>query len=158
MRPPRLAAASLVVLVVGTLSACSPPAVDQVALGRWQADRAARGADDGSTTTLTSTAPAGASQGSVSADLAEPLAPSSLTFECFGDGRISLQVTGSISSARGTTTTVTTVGDLDCADGPHELEPSAVGGDGLVRLEAETWGADRDTAWALTLRGDPATA
>ncbi|WP_435079403.1 hypothetical protein [Clavibacter michiganensis] len=60
MRSSRLAAVSLVVVAVAGLSACAPPAVDQGALERWHAERAARGADDGSVTVLTSTALAGA--------------------------------------------------------------------------------------------------
>jgi hypothetical protein len=153
MRPSRLAAASLVLLAVGALSSCAPPAVDQVALERWHADRAARGADDGSLTVLTASAPAGATGDRVGIDLAAPVIPTSLTFECFGEGTISLQVDG--ATVDGSRSTTTTVGPLDCADGPHELDPTAVGRTAVARVGAIGYRADRDTAWSLTVHGDP---
>jgi hypothetical protein len=152
MRPPRLVAASLVVLAVGTLSACSPPAVDQVALGRWQADRAARGADDPDVTVFTANAPAGSPGQRISADFPEPRVPTSITFECFGEGTISLQVDGAADG--GSSSRTTTVGELDCADGPHEIDPGAVGPGAVTGVGAIAYRPDRDTAWSLTVHRD----
>lgn len=153
MRPSRLAAASLVVVAVGALSACAPPAVDQVALERWHADRAERGADDGSVATLTSTSPAGTAGDRIVTDFDGPVLATSITFECFGDGSISLQVDG--ASATESRSTTTTVGALDCADGPHEIDPTSIGRTAVSRIGVIGYRPDRDTAWSLTVHGDP---
>ncbi|PPF11931.1 MULTISPECIES: hypothetical protein [unclassified Rathayibacter] len=92
--------------------------------------------------------------GHVEATLARPALPTAITFECLGDGVIDLEI-GSLSTAGGPTTrTTTTLEAIDCADGPHEIDPASLGEKPISTVEATASNADGDTAWFLTIHGD----
>jgi hypothetical protein len=138
---------------VVTLNACTQGPVDRAQITQWQEDQAAKNdADAGVIASLSSQATPGHDGARVSTTLQSPALPTAITFDCYGDGSLDLQLDSSSSSG----TTTTTVESIECADGPHQLDPSALGPDSLTisDLGASSSNADRDTAWILTVRGD----
>ncbi|WP_123737496.1 MULTISPECIES: hypothetical protein [unclassified Rathayibacter] len=92
--------------------------------------------------------------GRVEATLERPALPTTITFDCLGEGVIDLEI-GSFSTADGATTrTTTTLDAIDCADGPHEIDPASLGEKPISSVDATASNADNDTAWFLTVRGD----
>ncbi|PPH08069.1 hypothetical protein C5C71_13530 [Rathayibacter sp. AY1C1] len=86
----------------------------------------------------------------------QPVLPGAITFECFGDGTVELQLDS--DSKTGTVTTgKTTVRTVDCGDGPLDIDPASLGTDPINLVGAATTDADRDTAWFLTIRGAQST-
>ncbi|PPH96032.1 hypothetical protein C5C56_15490 [Rathayibacter sp. AY1D1] len=92
--------------------------------------------------------------GRVDVTLERPALPTAITFDCLGEGVIDLEI-GSLSTAGGPTTrTTTTLDAIDCADGPHEIDPASLGEKPISSVDATASNADNDTAWFLTVRGD----
>ena len=152
----RLAGVALSVALVATLTACTPPDGDPALIAQWREDRRAEiEPDSGVIAVLSSNASARQENDLMEASLDESSLPTRITFDCFGDGSIALQVESSAATGTGSaTTTITTLGAFRCPDGPHEIDPASLGEAPISRVGAVTGNADRNTAWILTVRGN----
>ena len=151
------AAAGLV--LVAALAGCTPLPGEDPRITQWRAERQAEAeadadADRDVVAVLSLQADAAADGGRVEAVLARPALPTAITLECVGDGSIDLEV-GSLSTGSGSTTrTTTTLDEIDCADGPLEIDPASLGEKPISSVDAIVSDADGDAVWFLTIRGD----
>lgn len=153
----RSVALTLLLAVVGTMTACAPEPVDRAQLTQWRSDRQAD-IDAGGPflAVLSSDSSAGREGDRLVSAFDQPVLPGAITFECFGDGTVELQLDS--DSKTGTVTTgKTTVRTVDCGDGPLDIDPASLGTDPINLVGAATTDADRDTAWFLTVRGAQST-
>lgn len=154
----RSVALTLLLAVMGTMTACAPEPVDRAQLTQWRSDRQAD-IDAGSPflAVLSSDSSAGQEGDRLEAVFDQPELPSAITFECFGDGTVELQLDS--DSKTGTVTTgKTTVQTVDCGDGPLDIDPAFLGTDPIDLVGVATTDADRDTAWFLTVSGAQSTS
>ena len=153
----RPVALTLLLAVVGTMTACAPDPVDRAQLDQWRSDRQADiDADGPFLAVLSSESTAGQEGDRVEAAFDRPELPGAITFECFGDGTVELQL-DSASTTGAANTTTTTVEAVDCAEGPHAIDPASLGTDPIGLIGVATTNADRDTSWFLTVRAAQST-
>ncbi|QHC68718.1 hypothetical protein GSU68_18595 (plasmid) [Rathayibacter sp. VKM Ac-2759] len=139
---------------MGTMTACAPDLVNRAQLTEWRSDRQADiDADGPFLAVLSSESTAGQEGDRVEATFDQPELPGAITFECFGDGTVELQLDSASTTGAANTTTTTTVEAVDCGEGPHAIDPASLGTDPIGLVGAVTTNADRDTSWFLTMRG-----
>lgn len=155
----RRVSAVLGLALLASITACTPdPVDDDELITQWRADRQANVDADGSfAAVLSSEARADEDGVRVEATLDSPAMPTAITFDCFGEGTIDLEIE-SIATTPATMTTTSTLGTYVCADGPHEIDPTTLGTEPVSSVAAVTANADRGTAWFLTVRGDTASS
>ncbi|MBO0982707.1 hypothetical protein [Rathayibacter sp. SD072] len=154
----RSVALTLLLAVAATMTACAPGPVDRAQLTQWRSDRQADIDADGSFLAgLSSDSSAGRESDRTEATFDQPAMPSAITFECFGDGTVELQLDSASITGTANTTTTTTVEAVDCGEGPHEIDPASLCTAPIDLIGAATTDADRDTAWFLTVRGEQGT-
>ncbi|MDY0912316.1 hypothetical protein SOM15_05720 [Rathayibacter festucae] len=138
---------------MGTMTACAPGPVDLAQLTQWRSDRQAD-IDAGGPflAVLSSDSIAGQEGDRLETAFGQPALPGAITFECFGDGAVELQLDS--DSTTGTVVTgTTTVRSVNCGEGPLDIDPAFLGTDPIDFVGVATSDADRDTAWFLTVRG-----
>ncbi|MCJ1674483.1 hypothetical protein MT355_14585 [Rathayibacter sp. VKM Ac-2929] len=143
---------------MGTMTACAPDPVDRAQLDQWRSDRQADiDADGPFLAVLSSESTAGQEGDRVEAVFDRPELPGAITFECFGDGTVELQLDSASTTGAANTTTTTTVEAVDCAKGPHAIDPASLGTDPIGLVGVATTNADHDTSWFLTVRAAQST-
>ncbi|MCJ1688510.1 hypothetical protein [Rathayibacter sp. VKM Ac-2927] len=148
----RSVALTLLLVVVGTMTACAPDPVDRAQLTQWRSDRQAD-IDAGGPflAVLSSDSSAGQEGDRLEAAFDQPQLLGAITFECFGDGTVELHLDS--DSATGTATSgKTTIQTVSCGEGPLDIDPASLGTAPIDLVGVATTDANRDTTWFLTLR------
>ncbi|WP_146086106.1 MULTISPECIES: hypothetical protein [unclassified Rathayibacter] len=142
-------------VLVAALAGCTPVPGEDPRITQWREGRQADVATDRDVVAVLSLNVAADDDGGrVDVTLERPALPTAITFDCLGEGVIDLEI-GSLSTAGGPATrTTTTLDAIDCADGPHEIDPASLGEKPISSVNATASNADNDTAWFLTVRGD----